>query len=121
VGKYCYRISGAVFLRGGVLYVVRSSRAANTSAARRLVRVGQALGFRPIPSNRDMDWYAETWFLSSKLSPSREGGKTFPWHVPVAWPSVAVRGVRMAHAKKQRRKENREPECVMLGAEHLFS
>ena len=67
-----------------------------------------------------MDWYAETWFLSSKLSPSREGGKTFPWHVPVAWPSVAVRGVRMAHAKKQRRKENREPVCVMLSAEHLF-
>ena len=27
----------------------------------------------------------------------------------------------MAHAKKQRRKENREPDCVMLGAEHLFS
>ena len=27
----------------------------------------------------------------------------------------------MAHAKKQRRKENREPVCVMLGAEHLFS
>ena len=26
----------------------------------------------------------------------------------------------MAHAKKQRRKENREPVCVMLGAEHLF-
>ena len=47
--------------------------------------------------------------------------KTFPWHVPVAWPSVAVRGVRMAHAKKQRRKENREPVCVMLSAEHLFS
>ena len=25
-----------------------------------------------------------------------------------------------AHAKKQSRKENREPVCVMLGAEHLF-
>ena len=39
---------------------------------------------------------------------------------PVAWPSEAVRGVRMTHAKKQRRKENREPVCVMRGAEHLF-
>jgi hypothetical protein len=26
----------------------------------------------------------------------------------------------MAHAKKQRRKENREPVCVMLGAEQLL-
>jgi len=26
----------------------------------------------------------------------------------------------MAHAKKQRRKENREPGCVMLGAEQLL-
>ena len=36
-------------------------------------------------------------------------------------PSEAVRGVRMTHAKKQRRKENREPVCVILGAKHLFS
>jgi len=27
----------------------------------------------------------------------------------------------MAHAKKQRRKENREPVCVMLGAERWVS
>ncbi len=40
---------------------------------------------------------------------------------PVAWPSEAVRGVRMTHAKKQRRKENRAPVCVILGAKHLFS
>ena len=49
------------------------------------------------------------------------GARPLPWYVPVAWPSVAVRGVRMAHEKKQRSKENREPDCVMLGAEHLFS
>jgi hypothetical protein len=28
---------------------------------------------------------------------------------------------RMIHAKKQRRKENREPVCVMLGAERWVS
>ena len=51
----------------------------------------------------------------------RRGARTFSKHGPVAWPSEAVRGVRMAHAKKQRRKENREPVCVMLGTERWVS
>ncbi len=71
----------------------------------------------PKPSNRGMDWYAQMWFLSSKFSPSRGGSQG----LSVGWPSVVVRGFRMAHAKNQRRKENREPVCVMLGAEHLLS
>jgi hypothetical protein len=63
-----------------------------------------------------MDWYAEMWFLRSKMSLSREGGQDLSVACLRSMPSVAVRGVRMAHAKKQRRKENREPVCVMRGA-----
>jgi len=86
-----------------------------------------------MPSNRDMDWYVEMWFLSSKLSPSRGGNQ----ELSVACPrSMALCGrARGAdgsrkEAKTQRkprtglcdarRKENREPVCVMLSAEHLF-
>ncbi len=68
-----------------------------------------------------MDWYAEMWLLSTKLSPSRGGGQDLSVACPRSMALCAVRGVRMAHAKKQRRKENREPVCVMLGAERWVS
>ena len=66
-----------------------------------------------------MDWYAEMWFLRSKLSLSREGGQDLsvacPRSMALCGRARGADGSRK-EAKTQRRKENREPVCVMRGA-----
>ncbi len=83
-------------------------------------------GLRPIPSKSRYGTVLEVVvFWAAKCPLQEKGGQnssaTRLCSGSVAWPSEAVRGVRMTHAKKQRRKENRAPVCVILGAKHLFS
>ncbi len=61
-----------------------------------------------------MDWYAETWFLSSKLSPSREGGQD----LSVACPrSMALCGrARGADGSRKEAKTQRKPRTGLCDA-----
>jgi hypothetical protein len=71
-------------------------------------------GTSPIPSNRDMDWYAEMWFLRSKLSLSREGGQD----LSVACPrSMALCGrARGADGSRKETKTQRKPRTGLCDA-----
>jgi len=61
-----------------------------------------------------MDWYAETWFLSSKLSPSRERGQD----LSVACPrSMALCGrARGADGSRKEAKTQRKPRTGLCDA-----
>ncbi len=82
-------------------------------------------GLLPTPSKsrygtviEDVVFWAAKFPLQEKGS--QDSSVTRHCSGPVAWPSEAVRGMRMTHAKKQRRKENREPVCIILGADSPY-